>query len=69
MKKLEPFNPDIRCPKCGHEDIHARFDKDEYECLYSEPKWKGEHIHRHCRRCSFNWIEAALDSGRKDGGE
>ena len=55
--KLSAFNPQSKCPKCGHDDIAITYHGYvKYGCsllLYS-----GEHLCRYCRRCSYKWAEA-----------
>lgn len=29
----------------------------------------GEHIHRHCKLCHYDWIEAPLDAANKEQGD
>ena len=62
-----PFDPDARCIKCGGEDIWAQWKSGGWPntCSTISKCWLSvsvEHIHRGCRRCHYEWIEAPLDS-------
>ena len=62
---MKPFNSKVVCPKCGYPSVHV------HHC-YGEPHapdWiksycarnqKGEHLHRRCERCNYEWLEACL---------
>jgi ribosomal protein S27AE len=71
---MRPFNVERNCPKCGCLDVGARHlsrkefpnSRSYYDC---ERRENTEHIHRHCRRCGFNWDEAPLDGGAAETGE
>lgn len=55
------------CPKCGETDIHTKYHKNAYDCLYSERADKGinrEHLHIFCRNCQYSWTRSIL--GEKD---
>lgn len=62
---LDPFDPQAACPKCGTEEVGATWhagavlaprsacwDVQLHEAVI------GEHICRHCSRCSYGWCEA-----------
>jgi len=70
---MMPFDARAICPKCGHDDIAARFAETNREigCDNFEPCQEGmsfflmeheAHIHRYCRRCSYKWLEAPIGS-------
>jgi len=61
---MQPFNPDAKCAKCGSDNIHSIFCVDPR--YYSScRKWpnevREEHIHRNCKTCRYEWLEAPLD--------
>ena len=65
------------CPKCGGVDITTRFCRDctwsSYELQRAGIRAPGleygdEHMHRCCRRCGHEWLEAPLDSAQPAAG-
>jgi ssDNA-binding Zn-finger/Zn-ribbon topoisomerase 1 len=62
---LEPFDPERRCPKCGHDTIHTQYSNGRtfswkggcYDCPRERD---GEHLDRRCERCSYRWSEAVV---------
>ena len=56
------YDPDAKCPKCGHDDISTRYVKQgrlgEPCEFYSADIREHEHLHRQCRRCNYKWCEA-----------
>jgi len=65
---MKDFNPNIKCPKCGHEEVKVyhmekvRFSSD-YLREYKEdgdPVLK-EHLRRECLRCHFSWPENIIN--------
>jgi len=63
--RLPDYDPMGRCPKCNGEDVATRHVKQGGKygepCeFYSSDVRDTEHMHRHCRRCSFEWCEACL---------
>lgn len=66
---MKSFDKNAKCTKCGSTDIHAQYHETRY-CTFDCPGWKDrdgekEHIARCCRRCSYSWLEAPLDSRRQ----
>ncbi len=67
---LKPYDPVATCPKCGHDDIDTAYVK--YGGRYGMPceSWsqiaEREHLHRHCRRCHYEWCEAVLSQDKPD---
>ncbi len=61
--KLPPYSPCTKCPKCGHDDIHTRYvahgGRYGQPCEFKSYR-ENEHLHRYCRRCSYEWCEACL---------
>jgi hypothetical protein len=57
----QPIPPPLdafRCVKCGGTDISTRWDATWTDCTWSsrrDPGNQGEHLHRHCRNCSYGW--------------
>jgi hypothetical protein len=58
-----------RCVKCGAADIHTRWEPSILECGWSgrtgregrEAEFSGEHLHRLCCGCGFEWGDKPLD--------
>jgi predicted amidophosphoribosyltransferase len=46
------------CPKCGAADISDSYQKGRH--LVGHCWEEGEHIHRYCRTCHYEWPEACL---------
>lgn len=67
---MKPFDAEAKCPKCGGDDLATTF---HAASDLTHPMAVGrdrcdvhdEHIHRHCRRCGYDWIEAPLDKRDK----
>jgi transcription elongation factor Elf1 len=68
-RKLPPYRPRAKCPKCGHQKVDTTFHaaKMFYQdgCVFAG--WHGgkmqrEHLHRTCLHCGFEWPEACEDS-------
>jgi hypothetical protein len=63
MMNLPTYSPTGKCPKCNGEDVSTRYIKQGGKygepCeFYSADVRDTEHMHRHCRRCSYEWCEA-----------
>lgn len=56
----------IACPKCGSRDIYTRWDPSALDCGWHgrdrrrgrEAEFMGEHLHRSCRGCQYEWATA-----------
>lgn len=61
---LYPFDPEKKCDKCGGNDIYTGYynrSDDSFYCGYSTNcRIYGEHMHRSCRRCGYQWVENIL---------
>ena len=55
MNDLPKYNPDTRCPKCGHDIVTT-----EYWQPKDYGKIRDEHFVRICMRCGYGWREACL---------
>ncbi len=61
---MSPYDANASCPKCGHGDIGTIFVARlvvgcmRLDCLYGPGGTSDEHMHRDCRRCSYEWPEA-----------
>ena len=57
------YNKKAKCPKCGNGDIGSGYHGSpcsRYDC---PGKWQSPaHIIRHCKNCSYEWLEAPLDA-------
>lgn len=58
-KELRPYDPDARCPKCGHPWVTTEYCKapNVEECSLGISS-RVEHFHRKCERCSFEFAQA-----------
>ena len=49
----------VGCIKCGSTDIATTWHEDKWACGYDSrqrfPTMDGEHLHKHCRGCHFEW--------------
>jgi hypothetical protein len=54
---------EVVCGKCGQSDIHTRLCDQPWGFGGARPPYcaKGEHLHRHCRTCGYEWLERPLD--------
>jgi hypothetical protein len=63
MATYPPFSTEPRCPKCGHDDISTTYLRKGQGFGYTEPGYgEEERLRRGCRRCSYSWCEAPIDS-------
>lgn len=63
MTALTPFDPEAKCPKCGHDDVRVNHVGGyRYSCTHeAKPRHpETEHLDRTCQRCHFGWAEAVL---------
>lgn len=55
----------MRCAKCHSKDICTFWHKNRNHCDdlrgYGYPLFEGEHLHHHCRNCSYEWREDVKD--------
>jgi predicted nucleic-acid-binding Zn-ribbon protein len=71
-----PFSGDEpTCAKCGREgDTFTQY-RERGQCIHGHSLeevvgWEpNERLHRECARCSYEWDEAIVDSGRAASGE
>ena len=68
---MRRFDPDATCRKCGSDNLWRAYHA-KYVCGHSGCKERhsphgcddpSEHIHRGCRECQFEWMEACCDKG------
>lgn len=60
---LRPYSADAaRCPKCGGLEVgtHYRREREYMPCYNVAGCPRGEHLHRICRRCHYEWPEACI---------
>lgn len=62
----------LSCAKCGLMDIMTKFHQSKYACGRSTGTWsgtsytfEGEHLHRTCRDCGYQWQSLPLDASTK----
>ncbi len=64
---MNKFNNSATCSKCGSSNVSARYCEHDW-CSDFDHKYgrcqaaDGPHIHRYCRRCGYDWLEAPLDA-------
>jgi len=58
----------LSCAKCGSTDIMTKFHNSRYACDRSTGTWsavaytfEGEHLHKTCRDCGYQWPDTPLD--------
>ena len=58
---LQPFNPEAKCPKCGHGEVGVRYvaPVKTYD-VRGEATEHPEQMRRLCERCGYGWAEAPL---------
>lgn len=61
---LPAYRAEGPCAKCLHDDISTAYHVSGYFCAFDERHsiYDGEHLHRHCRRCHYNWLESIADA-------
>lgn len=53
------------CCKCGGTEIHTAWHRGDEDCLWGDrQKPRSEHLHYHCRRCSYDWTGPTRDQER-----
>ena len=61
--RMPPYDAAAICPKCGHDDISTQYRSSGNSWLCgTECFCDYAHIHRYCRRCGADWLEAPLDA-------
>lgn len=55
-----PFDPEARCPKCGHDGLFTRWCAPAKGCGHSCHPSAPERMLRRCERCRFDWWELPL---------
>ena len=64
-----PYNPESKCPKCGHDKVSIKYCTKYFsDCpvlldLHRTIKVFTEHFDRECQRCGYTWFERTLDEG------
>jgi hypothetical protein len=59
--------PTMTCRKCGGEDIATAWHVNGWDCTFSQRQRYsgpdlGEHLHRSCRTCGFDWYDGTQDA-------
>lgn len=67
MIELPTYNESGACSKCGNKEVSTRYcqcgGQWNYDLSYPICRGEGtppEHLHRVCKRCCFEWLEAIL---------
>ncbi len=58
-EKLAKFDKDNRCSKCGSENVNTYYCNEGW--VRCSLKQDGEHLHRTCGRCHYEWLESILE--------
>lgn len=65
MTTLPPFEFRAHCPKCGHKEVGTAYCDGYSLRQYHSPcenlSERAEHLHRHCCRCGYEWLEACME--------
>lgn len=68
-EKLPPYTLEAACPKCGCDEVSTVYVRTpSYDCGYRSAvphRRVGEHLHRTCQRCRYDWPEAVRDQPRQ----
>lgn len=59
-EKIEPFNAQSKCPKCSGEEVKTHYCKGVYFSWECRSGKGGEHLHRVCNRCHYEWLQAVI---------
>ncbi len=62
---LKKLDLNAKCPKCGNEDVSVYYHDGYFvgrtsACEFGSDVNRKEHMHRVCKRCHFEWLEACL---------
>lgn len=62
---MEKYDSSRGCPKCAGEETIDKWHKECWNCEviwgHFKKQFSGEHIHRKCKRCAFEWAEMPVD--------
>jgi hypothetical protein len=71
IQMLEPLKDDPACEKCSNADkktIKTKYCrggwKDEAASCFLRPDAEGEHMHRKCDACGYEWLEACREKSK-----
>jgi hypothetical protein len=68
---LPPYDPDVACSKCGHDDVGTQYQANAHHVAGSrcpladlrDPECcTAEHHHRTCQRCGYLWPESVKET-------
>lgn len=69
---------EVICPKCGGGEIRTEYCTGAYSAGLGrilgwgfDPRncfTKGEHLHRACENCGYNWLDQTLDQRQLESG-
>ena len=69
-KKLNQFDVGRVCPKCGNDDLGDKYcARCQAWACHLRPQHEKPVIHRHCRRCHYEWNELPLDAAEANHAE
>lgn len=64
------FEPNAKCPKCGHDVVRTYYCRGSKYSYFASPCYdqraEGEHLHRHCERCAYAWLEQCIPPATVD---
>ncbi|NBR00776.1 MAG: hypothetical protein EBT97_10075 [Actinobacteria bacterium] len=58
-ESLPPYDPDQKCPKCGHDEVATKY------IVAWVSDVKREALHRCCGRCGYGWNQATVGDDRR----
>lgn len=76
MININPFKANPVCPKCGGKEINTIYHEHSSEESWKDEKCHGrhndyedigEHLHRTCKCCKFEWLEKVKGAKCQNG--
>lgn len=58
---MKPYDEKTVCPKCGWKVISTRYHAKPEPLQACAIAGGGEHMHRKCERCGYEWLEGPLE--------
>lgn len=61
---LPKYNKSAVCPKCGCMNVYVRWCREQQpvQLCWCNSDVRGDHLHRRCACCGYEWLEACVDS-------
>jgi len=61
---MKDFSPKEKCPKCREKILKTFYCKGSRQMWSCRLEKEGEHLHRICERCKYEWPEKCLKGGK-----